>query len=167
MRKTNQISVSLTHPASKHGLPVILDRDGNPMDWVDGIRQALEQANVSYAAFAVCCKIDEPLLRRYGVSCQVQPAALNMLKLLLDSPESFGQHLDPECFALTPFEEEVVRLRALGQTFEEIGRTRLGMVRQKVHLISGRAAGKLEVANRWGKISEGKRKKKHGHKHAE
>lgn len=166
MRKTNQISVSLTHPASKHGLPVILDRNGNPMDWVDGIRQALEQANVSYAAFAVCCKIDEPLLRRYGVSCQVQPAALNMLKLLLDSPESFGQHLGSECCTLTEVEREVVRSRGEGQTFEEIGK-RFGMVRQKVHLISGRAAGKLEVANRWGKISEGKRKKKHGHKHAE
>lgn len=159
MRKNNQITVSITHPASKHGIPVILDHDGNPMGYADGIRAALSQANVSYAAFAVCCRIDEPLLHRYGVKCHAQPAALNMLKLLLDSPETFGQHLDPESFRLTEDEAKIVSMRSLGNTFDEIGKS-LGILRQKAHLICQRAAGKLEVENRWGKISEPKRKNK-------
>lgn len=137
------MKVTLDHPASKHGFPVILDDDGKVMDEAAGIAAVLERAGVTVAEFAAFCDILPDTVAKYGRGRRAPGQVLNALGLVLKSRgEVIGKSGQKPQFSDT--ELEVLALREKGLSYAAIGK-KLGIVRQRAHQIAQAAEGKLAL----------------------
>lgn len=79
------MKVTCNHPASSHGIPVILADDGSVMDYGPGLTAALQNLGWSRAQFAEHCGYAGPRSIEKFWQGVVPPAAtLNMLGVELD-----------------------------------------------------------------------------------
>lgn len=139
------MKVTLYHPSSEQGFPVILDDDGNLMDVAEGIAAVLERIDMSYPVFAACCGVDPSTLRQYGRRSvehhNVTANVLNMLGLVLEDPVGARKKY-AAAISLTPIEKDILTRHKNGESWAGIGRT-LGLSRQRVFQIAETARGKL------------------------
>jgi len=137
------MKVTLHHPESKQGFPVILDEDGNVMPVAAGIAAVLEKVGMTYPVFAACCGIDTSTLRQYGSSRNITANVLNMLALVLEDPSGARKkYATREALKLTPIEKDVLVRNKKGENWAEIGRS-YGFSRQRAFQIAETAKGKL------------------------
>jgi len=134
------MKVTLHHPASKEGYPVILDDDGTVMSDQEGIAAILQKVGMSYPEFAAVCGIKPITLRQYG-NCRVITAnVLNMLRLVLEDVKAVrAKHVPPP---LNQKEKRVLALLKKGDGWAEIGR-KMGFTRQQAFQVGEIANGKI------------------------
>lgn len=144
------MKVTLDHPESKHGYPVILDDNGTVMPVDKGIETALNRVGVSYEQFAAYCDILPPTLRQYGRRCNAPANVLNMIGLILDDPKRIGDHVTKGAMALTDMESQVLTMTGAGLTYSQIAAAMSNnrknkMTRQRAFQIAEAARGKLDM----------------------
>jgi DNA-binding NarL/FixJ family response regulator len=135
------MKITLNHHLSKHGYPVILDDNKQPMSISAGINAVLSKTGVSPAQFAACCNILPTTLRQYGRRAAAPANVLNMLGLLLDNPKTIRNYVPQSSLELSKTERKVLSMRAAGKSFREISAA-IGVTRQRAYQIAEAAAGK-------------------------
>lgn len=80
------MKITCHHPASSYGIPVILDDDGNVMDYAPGLATALDRLGWTWQRLALFWGHSTARsVERYRQGLAVPPAAkLNMLAVELD-----------------------------------------------------------------------------------
>lgn len=135
------MKVTLKHPKSINGFPVILDDDDSPLSPAEGIDAVLRKTNTSPAEFAAFCGILPTTLRQYGRRDTVPANVLNVLTILLeDGPDAARAQAGPS-IQLTAIEKQVAAMVRKGMTYEQIAE-KLGITRQRAHQIMEAAIGK-------------------------
>lgn len=135
------MKVTLEHPDSKHGYPVILDDAGSVMEIASGVSAVLTQTGTTYEAFAAYCNIKPATLRQYGRRANTPANVLNMLHLLLTSPDMVRRHVTSTSLKLTEEERRVLAMLRRKMSFPQIGKE-LGISRQRAFEIAQAARGK-------------------------
>lgn len=79
------MKTTIEHSASSYGQPVILDDNGQLMDYGPGIKAALKKLNMTAAEFAEACGAKRQTVYNWIAGTQMpSAAALNVLGQLLD-----------------------------------------------------------------------------------
>lgn len=75
--------VTIDHPASSYGIPVILDDAGAVMDYAPGIKSARAKLSITAAQLGTLCGVSERTVNGWEQGRMPETAALNMLGKLL------------------------------------------------------------------------------------
>jgi hypothetical protein len=142
------MKVTLNHPESKHGYPVILDDDGSLMNTAEGIEKGISKIGITPPQFAAYCNILPTTLSQYGRRTTTPANVLNMLGILLKDPKSAMSHVSKGALELSDIEREVTTLKREGLSYVEIAKKLKIPTRQRVWQIAQAAAGKKSGANR-------------------
>lgn len=77
------MKVTIDHPASSCGIPVILDDDGNPMDYAAGVKEIRRRLDLTAAELAAKLGVSTRTVNGWEIGRMPKTAALNMLGKLL------------------------------------------------------------------------------------
>jgi ribosome-binding protein aMBF1 (putative translation factor) len=83
------VRITTEHPRSSYGIPVILDDDGEPLDYAPGVRAVRRALGISTAELAGACgksrrTVEDWIQGRY----MVPASALYVMKELLERQEA-------------------------------------------------------------------------------
>ena len=81
------MKITLYHPASSYGLPVILDDAGHVMDYPDGFRAIRARLGLSVRDVGALCDCSPRTVQGWELGRAPSAAALNVLGLLLEKEE--------------------------------------------------------------------------------
>jgi predicted transcriptional regulator len=137
------MKVTLNHPESVNGFPVIVDGDGNVVPQSEGIPAILEKTGVSIPEFAAYCGVLPSTITKYAKTNKTPGHVLNALGLVLKTKGEIVRKANPP--ELTATEQKIVALRDAGFSFGDIAR-KIGGSRQRAHQILQAAIGKLRIA---------------------
>ena len=82
------MQITCHHPASSHGIPVILDDAGAPMDYAPGLVEVLARLGWSRSEFAARCGYSSRSVEKFFQSLVPPAATLNLLSVALLEVES-------------------------------------------------------------------------------
>ncbi len=84
------MKITCDHPASSYGQPVILDDEGNVLDYPEGIVAVRNRLGLTQGRLAEACNVGLAAVRNYeqGRRTNVPASLLNMLAILLDRPRA-------------------------------------------------------------------------------
>ncbi len=86
------MTITTSHPASRYGVPVILDVCGKPMPPADGVMAARRLLGLSRADFAERCGVSPRTVEAWEQGRRdIEVAALNVLADLLRSASQEAQ----------------------------------------------------------------------------
>jgi len=85
------MKISLHHPASSYGVPVILDDEGNVMDYPDGFRAIRARLGLSVGDVGALCDCSPRTVQGWELNRPPSAAALNALGLLLEREQNGGK----------------------------------------------------------------------------
>lgn len=140
------MKVTLNHPESKNGFPVILNGKGEVMPEDVGISAVLSRYGITHEEFAAHCGILPTTLNRYGRGAKAPGNVLNLLGTLI---RTRGHSIaSGEVPKLTELESEILSLRARGNSFGEIAKITGLKNRQRVHQVYRSAVGKKSISRR-------------------
>jgi len=82
------MKITTNHPASSFGVPVILDHQGNPLDYADGFRRVRYSLCLSTVEMGRFCGVSGRTIEGWEQGRLIPVAALNVLSALIeaDSP---------------------------------------------------------------------------------
>ena len=136
------MKITLNHPKSRHGFPVILGDDGKPIEPINvGLRAAMERSGVSPYELAAMTGTTHRNIMRYLDGMVDTPAnVLNVMSIALSaSPKKAMQSVSG---GLTDEEKEVVKMRdRQGLSFAAVGAA-IGCSRQYAHVVYKQAMAK-------------------------
>jgi DNA-binding NarL/FixJ family response regulator len=135
------MKVTLDHPESKHGYPVILNDTGDLMEVAEGIAEAIRRSDCTYEQFAAYCNIKPATLRQYGRRAIAPANVLNMLGILLESPDAIRRHVSADALKLTADEQRVLKDLRDCKTYAQIAKS-MKVTRQRAFEIASAARGK-------------------------
>lgn len=78
------MKITLHHPASSYGMPVILDDAGRVMDYPDGFRAIRARLGLSVRDVGALCDCSPRTVQGWELGRPPSAAALNALGLLLE-----------------------------------------------------------------------------------
>lgn len=131
------MKITLDHPESKFGFPVIVDDAGRAFKKTnEGLLAVMDRLKLSPYELAAMCGLDQNTIAKYLDGSYVTPAnVLNVLGLVMR-----GRYKTPTS-TITKKEAQVVTLRKAGLSFAEIGK-RMGFSRQRANQIHQMAKAK-------------------------
>lgn len=77
------MKITIDHPTSSYGIPVILDDKGDVMDYAPGIKAVRAKLGLTAAALAVKLNVSERTINGWEQGRMPEVAGLNMLGKLL------------------------------------------------------------------------------------
>lgn len=77
------MKVTIDHPASSYGVPVIIDDDGNPMDYAAGVKEIRRRLDLTAAELAAKLGVSTRTVNGWEIGRMPKTAALNMLGKLM------------------------------------------------------------------------------------
>ena len=86
------MKITINHPASKFGMPVILDEAGRPMEYPAGIRAVREKLKLTARELAEKCGVDERTVNGWEGGRTPGAAPLNMIGKLLEEQRPAPTH---------------------------------------------------------------------------
>jgi hypothetical protein len=89
------MKITLHHPASSYGVPVILDDAGNVMDYPDGFRAIRARLGLSVGDVGALCDCSPRTVQGWELNRPPSAAALNALGLLLEREQTGGKPPKP------------------------------------------------------------------------
>ena len=75
--------ITLNHPASSYGIPIILDDAGQPMDYAEGIKTLRSVKSLSTTELGALCNVSRRTVEGWEQGRPVDAAALNVMSRLL------------------------------------------------------------------------------------
>jgi hypothetical protein len=87
------MKITLHHPASLYGVPVILDDAGNVLSYPDGFRAIRARLGLSVGDVGALCDCSPRTVQGWELNRPPSAAALNVLGLLLERAENGGKPL--------------------------------------------------------------------------
>lgn len=79
------MKITIDHPTSSYGIPVILSDSGEVMDYAPGIKAARAKLGLTAAQLGTLCGVSERTVNGWEQGRMPETAALNMLGKLLRS----------------------------------------------------------------------------------
>lgn len=79
------MKITTDHPASSYGVPVILDDEGRPMDYPEGVAAVRERLGLTQAELAAKCGVSRRTVEGWALGRPVSAAALNVMGGLLQA----------------------------------------------------------------------------------
>jgi DNA-binding transcriptional regulator YiaG len=80
------MQITINHPASTYGVPVILDDAGHPLDYADGFRRCRYRLNMSTVEIGKHLGASGRTVEGYEQGRTIPVAALNVLSALINPP---------------------------------------------------------------------------------
>jgi DNA-binding transcriptional regulator YiaG len=77
------MKITIDHPASSYGVPVVLADDGAPMDYAAGIKALRELRGLSTQALADLCGVSRRTVEGWEQGRMPTTAALNVMSRLV------------------------------------------------------------------------------------
>jgi transcriptional regulator with XRE-family HTH domain len=89
------MKITLHHPASSYGVPVILDDEGNVLSYPDGFRAIRARLGLSVGDVGALCDCSPRTVQGWELNRPPSAAALNALGLLLEREQNGGKPPKP------------------------------------------------------------------------
>jgi hypothetical protein len=80
----NSMQITIEHPASSYGVPVILDDSGQPLDYADGLRRCRYRLKLSTVELGRYFGCSGRTIEGYEQGRIIPVAALNVLSALIN-----------------------------------------------------------------------------------
>lgn len=77
------MKITTDHPTSSYGIPVILDDDGNPMDYAPGIKALRATLGISTSRLAEACGVSRRTVEGWEQGRMPLVESLNVMARLL------------------------------------------------------------------------------------
>jgi len=81
------MKITINHPSSSYGMPVILDDTGQPMDYADGVREIRARYKLNTQQFGVICGVSGRTVEGWEQGRPPSAQALLSIAQLINKPK--------------------------------------------------------------------------------